>query len=161
MKHTLSKRFVLCIVLAVAAITVFVADQATQAQRPERNQRPGGMRGGGGRGMNPMSLIDSSWSDLTFVVKVEDDTLIKARSVYQKHRDDLEKTIQEARDSGDFQAIRGAMQEIGDGFKADLKAVLTAEQISQLDQLQQERMQRTGRQGGGRRGGGGRGGGGR
>ena len=57
--------------------------------------------------------------------------------------------------SGDFQAIRGAMQEIGEGFKADLKAVLTGEQISQLDKLQQERMQRMGRQGGGRRGGGG------
>jgi hypothetical protein len=99
MKRTLSKWLVLCIVLAVAAITVFVTDQATQAQRPERSQRPGGMRGGGGRGMNPMSLIDNSWSDLTFIVKVGDDALIKARPVYQKHRDDLEKTIQETRDS--------------------------------------------------------------
>jgi Spy/CpxP family protein refolding chaperone len=141
----------------MAAVTVFLTNQVTQAQRPDR----GGMRGGGGGGMrgfmNPTSIIDSSWTDLTFAVKVDDETLIKARPVYQKHRDSLEKAVKEASSSGDFRAVREAMGKIGDGFQTDLKSVLTEEQIAKLDALQQERMQQMMNRGGGRGGGGGRG----
>ena len=44
------KWFVLFTILAIAAIAVFVTDQVTQAQRPdrgERRDRPGGGRRGG------------------------------------------------------------------------------------------------------------------
>ena len=159
------KWFVLLAILAMAAVTVFVTDQVTQAQRPDRGEmrerRGGGGRGGpgGGRGFSPTSVVDSSWTDLTFAVKVDDDTLIKARPIYQKHRDSLEKAVNEARESGDFQAIRGAMTEIRDGFKADLKSVLTEDQIAQLDKLEGERMQQMRRRGGGGRRGGDGGGG--
>ena len=105
--------------------------------------------------MNPTSIIDNSWTDLTFAVKVDDDTLIKARPVYQKHRDSLEKAVKEASSSGDFAGVRAAMTEIRDGFQTDLKSVLTADQIVQLDALQQERMQQMMNRGGGRGGGGG------
>lgn len=155
--------FVLTAILAMAAVTVFLTNQVTQAQRPDR----GGMRGGGGgerrggggmRGfMNPTSIIDNSWTDLTFALKVDDDTLIKARPVYQKHRDSLEKAIKEASSSGDFGAVRQAMGTIRDGFQTDLKSVLTEDQIAKLDALQQERMQQMMNRGGGRGGGGGRG----
>ena len=154
--------FVLTAILAMAAVTVFLTNQVTQAQRPDR----GGMRGGGGgerrggggmRGFNPTSIIDSSWTDLTFSLKVDDDTLIKARPVYQKHRDSLEKAVKEASGSGDFRAVREAMGKIRDGFQTDLKSVLTEEQIAKLDTLQQERMQQMMNRGGGRGGGGGRG----
>ena len=153
--------FVLTAILAMAAVTVFLTNQVTQAQRPDR----GGMRGGGGgerrggggmRGFNPTSIIDNSWTDLTFSLKVDDDTLIKARPVYQKHRDGLEKAVKEASGSGDFRAVREAMGKIRDGFQTDLKSVLTEEQIAKLDALQQERMQQMMNRGGGR-GGGGRG----
>ena len=155
--------FVLTAILAMAAITVFLTNQVTQAQRPDR----GGMRGGGGgerrggggmRGFNPTSiLIDNSWTDLTFSLKVDDETLIKARPVYQKHRDSLEKAVKEASGSGDFQGVREAMGKIRDGFQTDLKSVLTEDQIAQLNTLEAERMQRMMNRGGGRGGGGGRG----
>ena len=152
--------FVLTAILAMAAVTVFVTNQVTQAQRPDRGEmrdRAGGERRGGGgmRGFNPTSIIDNSWTDLTFAVKVDDDTLIKARPVYQKHRDSLEKAAKEASSSGDFRAVREAMGKIRDGFQTDLKSVLTEDQIAQLDTLQSERMQQMMNRGGGRRGGGG------
>ena len=153
--------FVLTAILAMAAVTVFLTNQVTQAQRPDRGgmrDRAGGDRRGGGgmRAFNPTSIIDSSWTDLTFSVKVDDETLIKARPVYQKHRDNLQKTLKEARESGSREGLREAFGKIGSGFKADLKSVLTEDQIAQLDELAQKRNQMMGR-GGGRGGGGGRG----
>ena len=152
--------FVLATILAMAAVTIFLTNQVTQAQRPdrgERRDRAGGERRGGGgmRGFNPTSIIDNSWTDLTFSLKVDDDTLIKARPVYQKHRDTLEKAVKEASSSGDFRGVREAMGKIRDGFQTDLKSVLTEDQIAQLDTLQQKRMQQMMNRGGGRRGGGG------
>ena len=154
--------FVLTAILAMAAVTVFLTNQVTQAQRPDRGgmrDRAGGERRGGGgmRGFSPTSIIDNSWTDLTFSLKVDDDTLIKARPVYQKHRDGLEKAAKEASSSGDFRAVREAMGKIRDGFQTDLKSVLTEDQIAKLDTLQAERMQQMMNRGGGRGGGGGRG----
>ena len=154
--------FVLTAILAMAAVTVFLTNQVTQAQRPdrgERRDRAGGERRGGGgmRAFNPTSIIDNSWTDLTFSVKVDDETLIKARPVYQKHRDSLEEAVKEASSSGDFRAVREAMGKIRDGFQTDLKSVLTEDQVAKLDALQQERMQQMMNRGGGRGGGGGRG----
>ena len=154
--------FVLTAILAMAAVTVFLTNQVTQAQRPDRGgmrDRAGGERRGGGgmRGFSPTSIIDNSWTDLTFAVKVNDDTLIKARPIYQKHRDSLEKAAKEATSSGDFRAVREAFGKIGSEFQTDLKSVLTEEQIAQLDTLQAERRQQMMNRGGGRGGGGGRG----
>lgn len=152
--------FVLTAILAMAAVTVFLTNQVTQAQRPDRDgmrERAGGERRGGGgmRAFNPTSIIDNSWTDLTFSLKVDDETLIKARPVYQKHRESLQQTLKEARESGDRGGLREVFGKIGSEFKEDLKSVLTEEQIAQLDSHQQERMQQMMNRGGGRRGGGG------
>ena len=153
--------FVLTAILAMAAVAVFLTNQVTQAQRPdrgERRDRAGGERRGGPggmRGFNPTSIIDNSWTDLTFSLKVDDDTLIKARPVYQKHRDNLEKAIKEAGKSEDRRGLREVFGEIRNGFKTDLESVLTEDQIAQLDTLEGQRMQQMMGRGGGRRGGGG------
>ena len=153
--------FVLTAILAMAAVTVFLTNQVTQAQRPDRGgmrDRAGGERRGGGgmRAFNPTSIIDNSWTDLTFSLKVDDETLIKARPVYQKHRDSLEKAVKEASDSQDFSGVREAMMAVRSGFETDLKSVLTEDQIAKLDTLQADRMQQMMNRGG-RGGGGGRG----
>ena len=152
------KWFFLLTILAIAAVAVFVIGPVTDAQRPERDQqrsRSGEMRGASGRrgAMSRTSVIDNSWVDLTFSLKVNDETLIKSRPIYQKHRDNLSKAIEEA--GGDSQAMRSAMMAVRNEFNTDLKTVLTDEQIAQLDKLGQERMRRTMNRGGGRRGGGG------
>ena len=158
------KWFFISTVLAIAAVAVFVSNQITQAQRPDRSEmrdrQGGGRRGGGGR-FSPTSLIDGSWADLTFTVNVDDETLLKARPIYQKYRDNLEKAVNEARESGDFQAIRGMMTEIREGFTAERNAILTDEHASQLEAIEGKRMQQMMRRGGRPDGGGERAGGGR
>ncbi len=153
-------------VLAIVLATVFVLNEITQAQRPDRSEmrergRGGGRGGPGGmRGFSPTSIIDSSWTDLTFVVKVDDETLLKARPVFQKHREKLEKAVKEARESGDFQSMRLEMAQLREAFATDRNAVLTEEQISQLEKLEADRINQMMRRrgGSGRRGGGGGGG---
>lgn len=152
-------------VLAIVLATVFVLNEITQAQRPDRSEmreRGRGGRGerGGMRGFSPTSIIDSAWTDLTFVVKVDDETLLKARPVFQKHREKLEKAVKEARESGDFQSMRLKMAELREAFATDRNAVLTEEQISKLDALEAKRIEQMMRRrgGSGRRGGGGGGG---
>ena len=157
------KSFGIVSVLAIVLVVIFVSNQITQAQRPDRSEmrereRGGGRGGPGGmRGFSPTSIIDSSWTDLTFVVKVDDETLLKARPVFQKHREKLEKAVKEARDSGDFQSMRAEMAQLREAFATERNAVLTEEQISQLEKLEAMRIEQMMRRGGGpgRRGGGG------
>ena len=156
------KYFGIVSVLAIVLVAVFVLNEITQAQRPDRSEmreRGRGGRGerGGMRGFSPTSIIDSAWTDLTFVVKVDDKTLLKARPVFQKHREKLEKAVKEARESGDFQSMRLTMAELREAFATERNAVLTEEQISKLDALEAKRIERMMRRGGGpgRRGGGG------
>ena len=116
-----------------------------------RERGRGGGRGGPGgmRGFSPTSIIDSSWTDLTFVVKVDDETLLKARPVFQKHREKLEKAVKEARESGDFQSMRLEMAQLREAFATDRNAVLTEEQISKLDALEAKRIEQMMRRRGG------------
>lgn len=169
------KFFAIGAVAVLAIVGVFVFEYATLAQRPDRNaqnQQRGNRQGGerGNRGgmpgmMNPMSIVDNSWIDLTFAVKVDDETLVKARPIYQTTRNKFEAKMTELRASGNWQAMGSEIQKlvatVGPEFQAGLKEVLTAEQMAKLNKLTKDRQtqtqQRRNRQGGerGRRGGGG------
>ena len=165
------KFFAIGAIAVLAIVGVFIFEHATSAQRPDRNaqnqrgNRQGGERGNrGGMGMmNPMSIVDNSWLDLTFAVKVDDETLVKARPVYQTTRDKFEAKMTELRAAGDWQAMRSEIPKlvatVGPEFQASLKEILTKEQMTKLNELtkkrqtaQQQRMNRGER---GRRGGGG------
>ena len=170
------KFFAIATIAVLAIVGVFVFEHATSAQRPDRNaqtpgergNRQGGDRGNRGRGMGTMnyvSIVDNSWLDLTFAVKVDDETLVKARPIYQTTREKFAKKIEEIRSSGNMQGAQAEMQSFlataGSEFQASLKEVLTEEQMAKLNELtktrqqqQQQRMNRF-REGGNRRGGGG------
>ena len=163
------KFFVMGAIAVMAIAGFFVFEQATSAQRPDRNAqggnqgRQGGNRGGAGM-MNPASLVDDSWVDLTFVLKVDDDTLVKARPIYQASRDKFEAKMTELRASGDMRSAMTEMQSyaatVGKEFQMGLKEVLTEEQMTKLNELtkkrQTEQAQRMNRWRGGGGGGGGR-----
>ena len=168
------KFFAIGAIAVIAIVGVFVFEHATSAQRPDRNEqgergnRQGGNRGGnrGAMGMmNPVSIVDNSWIDLTFAVKVDDETLVKARPIYQTTRDKFASKMTELRASGDWQAMRSEIPKlvatVGPEFHASLKEVLTAEQMKKLNELtkkrQEESQQRMNRFSGerSRRGGGG------
>ena len=158
--------------IAVLAIAVlFVFQHATSAQRPDRNAQRGDQTRGdrGGRGMgggmvNPVSLVDNSWVDLTFVLKVDDDTLVKARPIYQASRDKFEAKMKELMASGDMRSAMTEMQSyaatIGKEFQTSLKEILTAEQMTKLNELTKKRQtEQASRMNRWRGGGGGAGGG--
>ena len=168
------KFFAIGAIAVLAIVGLFVFEHATSAQRPDRNaqgergNRQAGNRGnrGGGMGMiNPVSWINDSWVDLTFTIKVDDESLVKARPVYQAARDKFAAKMKEIQASGDRQTAMTEMQSlaatVGKEFTAGLKEVLTEEQAAKVNELikkrqteQQQRMNRF-RGEGNRRGGGG------
>ncbi len=165
------KLFTIGAIAVIAIVGLFVFEHATSAQRPDRNAQGGNQgRAGGGRGgqmnmMNMVSIVDNSWVDLTFSVKVDDTTLVKARPIYQASRDKFAAKMKELQASGDMRSAMTEMQSyaatVGKEFQTALKEVLTAEQMTKLNELtkarqaeQANRMNRW-RGEGGRRGGGG------
>ena len=166
------KFFAISAVLVIAIVGLFVFEHATSAQRPDRNaQNQRGNRQGGDRGnrggmagmMNYVSLVDNSWIDLTFSVKVDDETLTKARPFYQTSRDTVASKMETLRQPGMREAATQEIQGVLKQLNMDLKEVLTEEQMAELNKLtkarvteMQQRMNRW-RGGGerGRRGGGG------
>ena len=154
-------------IAVIAIVSMVVFDFATSAQRPERGSRDEGGRGArGGRGMiNPVTLVDNSWTDLTFILKVDDETLVKARPIFQDTRDKFQAEFKKVQASGDRRQMQQSMMSIaakvGGEFQMALKEVLSEEQLAKLNALtkkrQTEQMERMNRWGGGgnRRGGGG------
>ena len=161
------KWLALCAIAVIAIVSMVVFDFATSAQRPERGSRDEGGRGArGGRGMiNPVTLVDNSWTDLTFILKVDDETLVKARPIFQDTRDKFQAEFKKVQASGDRRQMQQSMMSIaakvGGEFQMALKEVLSEEQLTKLNALtkkrQTEQMERMNRWGGGgnRRGGGG------
>ncbi len=153
------KFFTLGIIALLAVVCLFVFEHVTSAQRPDRNDQPErgqrGDRGGeerrGGNTMgnfNPSSFIDNSWLDLTFAIKVDDETLIKARSVHQEARDKITAKMKEMtklRESGDFQAMMQGMRTISTTaikeLQTGLKEVLSEEQMKQLTDSMKKRIE--------------------
>ena len=127
-----SRCFILAAILAMVAMTIILINQVTQAQSPDR----------GNQGVDPGAIAtlfaDKSWADLTFILKVDDDTLIKARPVYQKYRDNLENTVKAEREPG--ANWYGLLKAIRDEFQAELQSVLTEAQIAELKALERKRL---------------------
>ncbi len=163
------KWFVLSAIGAIALISVFVFDHVTSAQRPERSgggeraNRGEGRRGGMGmmEAMNPVSIVENSWIDLTFGVKVNDETLVKARPIYQEIRDEVEMEMQTLRASGDRQQMMNEMKalvgKVGKEFQASLKEILSEAEMKQLNELTKKRIAANQERGNRFRGGGNRG----
>ena len=158
-------------IAVIAIVGLFVFEHATSAQRPDRDaqgqrgNRQGSQRGGGGM-MNYASLVDNSWLDLTFGVKVDDETLVKARPIYQVSRDEVMMKMEALRQPDTRETATKEIQAILKDVNTSLKEILTEEEMAKLSELTKKRVtemqQRTNRwRGGGeggRRGGGGGGG---
>ena len=159
------KFFAIGTIAVLAIVGLFVFEYATLAQRPDRNaqsqrgNRQGGDRGNraGMMGMNYVSLVDNSWIDLSFAVKVEDETLVKTRPHYQTARDSVASKMEALRQPGMREATTKEIQGILQGLNVKLKEILTEEQMAKLNELTKRRVtemqQRMNRFRGGERGG--------
>ena len=127
-------------------------------RRRERGEGRGG-RGGGNRMSGIANMITgtvgASWVGLSFMVDVDDQTLIKARPIYKETMDKSKKMVAEAMKTQDWQGIRPKMEEIMNKHKASMKDLLSEEQMSKLEEYEKEQQsQQMQRFGGGGRGGG-------
>ena len=176
------KFFVLGAIALIAVVGLFIFEHATSAQRPDREaqrgqgqrgERPGGDRGNRGMmemisqvSINPVSIVENSWIDLSFKVGVDDEALVNARPIYQETRENFEMKMKEIRGkyapkireafaSDDrraaFQKAQAIRQEMekevsvllksgGTEFQAGLKKVLSKEQLTKLNELTRERQ---------------------
>lgn len=137
-----SRGFVLAAILAMVVMTIILINEAPQAQAPDRGDHLAAIVA------RVTAFADKSWADLTFILKVDDATLIKARPIYQKYRDNLENAVKAVRESGNFANLYGVLKAIHDEFKAELQAVLTEAQMDELKVLEKKRVGMMRRDGG-------------
>ena len=127
--------FVLAAMFAMVVITIVLINEVTQAQAPNRSdivEKDWLVEG-------VTSFAAKSWADLTFTLKVDDDTLIKARPIYQKYRDNLERVV---KDRGPGVGRYRLMKAIRNEFQTELQAVLTEAQMTELKEIEKERVQK-------------------
>ena len=142
------KWFVLNTIAVIAMVGMFVFENTAAAHRQVQNKRQhrnDNARVARGRiaMVNPVTVLNNSWIDLTFGVKVDEETLAKARPIYQETREALQKQIKEVRKSDEKRAavkkMREGIKETNAKFNASLKKILTEEQITKLTELTKKR----------------------
>jgi hypothetical protein len=141
---------IMSVILVIAIVGVDY--QITQAQRPQRG--PGGFGGGRAPAARAMQTVENTWAGIAFEVKVDNETLDKARMPLQEAWDARKELMKDS--AGDMRIIAQGMVKINEALDEKLKTVLTEEQMKKLSEWE-DSQQQTGM--GGRMGGGGRGGG--
>lgn len=155
-----TKWFVFIAIVATVTISGIIFQQATAQLRDRSERRLGGADARGEGQLMETALdafVNNAWTDLTFVLKVDDETLIKARPIHQaaydeiqKKKQEIQEKIQKARESDDR---RAALQELAGmretaqksietaetEFDTKLATVLTEEQLTKLKELRKER----------------------
>lgn len=152
------KRALLMVLVALTTILIsfIFIDEATEAQRQVRpGQRQGGFSEEDIRrfrsrmeASSSQSMIKDSWAELTFAIKVDDDTLIKARSLYEKAveatitaRQEADELAMEPGGFMDWDALREKMVAINNKLTSSLTSVLTVGQMKKLEDYYQKRSE--------------------
>lgn len=112
---------VITVLMAMATIAIVGITflQLTQAQPP---RSPGAFR--------VMQAIENTWAALAFEVKVSDETLKKARPLFQKAWDARKKLMRES--AGNFDAMIDGMTKIKSDLDTGLKKILTEKEMKKL-----------------------------
>ena len=149
-----TKWFVFIAIVATVTISGIIFQQATAQLRDRSERRLGGADAREGQLMETAldAFVNNAWTDLSFVLKVDDETLIKARPIHQAAYDEIQEKRQKARESDDS---RAALQELAGmretakksietaetEFDTKLATVLTEEQLTKLKELRKDRRE--------------------
>jgi len=133
-------------------MAVFVAFIMSCNQGAKNNQQPafgpGGGMGGSGN-FDPAAFIDRQMEELKEGLDLSDDQEKQVREIITAGSETMRKAREEMQDGGgDREAMREKMQQMREEQNEKIKAVLTEEQFTKYEQIQQERRERM-RQGGG------------
>lgn len=108
---------------------------------------PGGGMGGGN--FDPAAIVDRQMEELKEGLELSEDQEKQVREILTAGSETMRKAREEMQDGGgDRDAMREKMQQMREEQNKKIKAVLTEEQFTKYEQIQQERRERM-RQGGG------------
>ncbi len=120
------------------------------SQEPQQQMGPGGGMGGGN--FDPAAFVDRQMEELKESLELSDDQEKQVREIIVAGFETMRNAREEMQD-GDRDAMREKMQAMREEQTTKIKAVLTEEQFTKYEAIQQERRERM-RQGGGGFGGG-------
>jgi Spy/CpxP family protein refolding chaperone len=139
--------------LMMAIVLVFsVSCNKLQQNKQEQQQMgPGGMGGSGN--FDPAAFVDRQMEELNEGLKLSDDQEKQVREIITAGMETMRKAREEMQASGgDFEGMREKMQQMREEQNQKIKAVLSEEQFTKYEQIQQERRERMRQNGGGQSG---------
>jgi hypothetical protein len=108
---------------------------------------PGGGMGGGN--FDPAAYIDRQMEELKEGLQLSEDQEKQMRDILTTGAETMRKAREGMQDGGDREAMREKMQQMREEQNQKIKAVLSEEQFTKYEQIQQERRERMRQNGGG------------
>ena len=136
--------------LMIAFFMAFImsCNQGSKNNQQQQEMGPGGGMGGPGN-FDPAAFVDRQMEELKEGLDLSDDQEKQVREILTAGSETMRKAREEMQDGGgDRDAMREKMQQMREEQTEKIKAVLTEEQFTKYEQIQQERRDRM-RQGGG------------
>ena len=149
MKKMKKFSFVLMAIVLVFSVSCNRLQQNNQQEQPQFG--PGGGMGSGN--FDPAAFVDRQMEELNEGLDLSDDQEKQVREIITAGMETMQKAREGMQEGGDHDAMRDKMQQMREEQNEKIKAVLSAEQFTQYEKIQQERRERM-RQGGGGFGGG-------
>jgi len=136
----------------VMAILMVIAMSCNKGQQNNQQQQmgPGGMGGSGN--FDPAAIVDRQMEELKEGLDLSDDQEKQVREIITAGMETMRKAREGMQEGGDRDAMREKMQQMREEQNEKIKAVLSAEQFTKYEKIQEERRERM-RQGGGGQGG--------
>ena len=137
--------FLLMAIVLVFSVSCNKLQQNNQQEQPQFG--PGGGMGGGN--FDPAAFIDRQMEELKKGLDLTEDQEKQVREIITAGSETIRKAREAMQDGGgDFEGMREKMQQMREEQNEKIKAVLSEEQFTKYEQIQQERRERM-RQGGG------------
>jgi hypothetical protein len=137
------------LLLALFAIVAMSCDKLQRNNQQQEQQQfgPGGGMGGGN--FDPQAMLDRQMEELKESLELSDDQEKQVREIITAGFETMRKAREEMQDGGgDREAMREKMQAMREEQTQKIKAVLSEDQFTKYEKIQQERRERM-RQGGG------------
>lgn len=136
--------FFVMAILMVFSVSCNKLKQNNQEQQQQMG--PGGMGGGN---FDPAAFIDRQMEELKEGLQLSEDQEKQVREIITSGFETMRNAREEMQDNGDREAIREKMQQMREEQNQKIKAVLSEEQFTKYEQIQQERRERMRQNGGG------------
>jgi periplasmic protein CpxP/Spy len=138
--------------LVMALIMVFSVSCNKLKQNSQEQQQQMGPGGGmGGGNFDPAAFVDRQMEELKESLELSDDQEKQVREIITAGFETMREAREGMQDGGDREAMREKMQQMREEQSQKIKTVLSEEQFTKYEQIQEERRERMRQGGGGQR----------